>query len=353
MEDGRTPTPLQQRIGILLFVMAGAIAVTPLALAMLAHNADGSLRTTLILVAGVAWLLALLTYRGLALAHEHWRRRVLRNEVAAARRARLDASATFQDKLNDQHAVLDRIAQISEALADEGIFDPQLAIADVNLINSHAREALALIEDTLTEVRVEVGSSAVEVEIFDARDEIEDVVVPFVRGGIKVMTSGPRRFAETDPAMFRLIVRGLINGAVDRDAEEIDISVARDGDSLVCTVSDNGSDSSHLGTDAVSPVTSSLALTVGADLKFTRALGRNQYSVVVVAAETPEYARQRTTPIDVLGRKRNPPVAQPDPVPRRTRPATPQNPVIGFTDLTDRDTAETVAARRERHLAGR
>ena len=350
MHDGTPPTPLQHRVGALVVFMAGAIAVSPLAMALAVRNSGSSMRTTVLLIASVAWCLSLLTYRGLTLAHEHWRRRTLRTEVANARRARLDASATFQDKLNDQSAVLDRIAEISEALLEEGIIDPQLALKNVRLINSHAREALALVEDAITEVRVEVGASAVNTETFDARDEIEDVAIPFVRSGVKVVTSGTRRFAETDPTMFRLMVRGLISGAVERRADEIDVSIARNEDSIVCTVSDDGADNSAVGLESVSPVTSSLAHTVGAKLRFTHALGRNQYSLTVPATETPEYAEQRTLPMDVLGVRHHV-----DPPPADTgqpRVVLDHKEPIAFPQ-SQRATTETVAARRERQLTAR
>jgi hypothetical protein len=350
MQDGHAPTPFQHRIGVLVLVMAGAIAIAPIAMATSVRNSEPSVRTTVLLIASVAWCLSLLTYRGLALAHEHWRRRTLRTEVANARRARLDASATFQDKLNDQNAVLERIAEISEAILEEGIIDPHLAINNVRLINSHAREAQALVEDAQTEVRVEIGAAAVDTETFDARDELEDVVIPFVRSGVNITTSGARRFAETDPAMFRLMVRGLINGAVERNAEEIDVSVARDGDSIVCTVSDKGSDNSDLGLDSVSPVTSSLALTVGTELRFTRALGRNQYSLTVPAAETPTLAEQQKAPMDVFGVPRQASAPPTDTEPPRV--VLDRKDPIAFP-RPERAAAETVAARRERQLTGR
>ncbi|MCP4305392.1 MAG: HAMP domain-containing histidine kinase [bacterium] len=350
MQDSHSPTPLQRRIGVLVLSMAGAIAIAPIAMALAVRNTGSSVRTTVLLIASVTWCVSLLTYRGLALAHEHWRRRTLRSEVTNARRARLDASATFEDKLNDQNAILDRIADISEGLLEDGIIDPQLALNHVRLINSHAREAQALVEDALTEVRVEVGASAVNTETFDARDEIEDVALPFIRGGVKIVTSGARRIAETDPAMFRLMVRGLINGAVERQVEEIDISISRDNDTIVCVVSDSGADNSEFGLESVSPVTSSLAHTAGAELRFTRALGRNQYSLTVPAAETPASVEHRTVPMDVLGERHAP-----------DQPGADTGPPKVVLDRKDsivfpqprRAGDETVAARRERQLTAR
>lgn len=353
MSDRPTPTHFQHRIGIVVLVMAVAVAVTPLALALAIRNSDTSTRSTLLLLAALLWLLAVVAYRGLALAHEHSRRRTLRKELAATRRARLDSSATFQDKMNDQHAILDRIAAISETLLEEGIIDPQLAISNVRLISSHAREAQALVEDTITEIRVEIGSATADIETFDTRDEIEAVVAPFVRSGVRIATGGPRHFAETDPAMFRLIVRGLVAGALERQAEEIDVSVARDGDAVVCTVSDNGLDNSREGLAAVTPVTWSVAHTVGADVEFSRALGRNQYSIAVPAAATPEFARRKTMPLDVLGHR---PSSSPEP-PHVTdhpqRPTARADETITFPTDADRDLTHTVAARRERYLTSR
>ncbi len=353
MEHGQARKPVQHRVGTLVLAMAGIVAVTPLALAIAIRNADSSTRSALLVTASVIWLIALVTYRGLALAHEHWRRRSLRNEIAAARRARRDASATFQDKLNDQHAILERIAQISETILVEGIIDPQIAIDNVRLISSHAIEAQALVEDTITEARVEIGVAAVETEVFDTRDEIETVVTPFVRSGAKISTGGPRHFAETDIAMFRLMLRGLVGGAVARNAEEIDVAVARDGDTVVCTVSDNGPDQSVGGLAAVSSVTKSAAYTVGASVEFSRALGRNQYSIAVPATDTPESAKPATTPMDVLGRRRPPaPTPQSPPSGFRHQPQA-EDEIVTFLGDQERDLAHTVAARRERHVTSR
>lgn len=353
MEENAAPTPLQRAIGILVLGMAAVVTVTPLALAVAVRSSDASTRSVLLIVAALIWLLALVTYRGLALAHEHWRRRTLRKEIATARRARLDAYATFQDKLNDQHAILDRIAEITEAILEEGIIDPQLAIDSVRLASSHAREAQALVEDTIIEIRVETGAADVDVETFDTRDEIEDVARLFVRSGVKVVTRGPRQFVDSDPSLFRLMVRGLVASAVEREAEDIDVSVARDGNAIVCTVSDNGHNKSHDGVASVSAVTKSLALTVDATLGYSRVLGRNQYSVAIPAAETPEYATITATPMDVLGQRHTSQAApQPpaDPLPRGGRS---EEEMITFLHDQERDLERTVAARRERDLASR
>lgn len=357
MDDRHSPTELQQRIGILVLFMAGTVATAPLLIAVAIRSNADSAATTLAIIAALAWMVTVIVHRGLARAHEHWRRRALREEVAAARRARIDASEVFQDQLNDQHAILDRIVGISEAILAEGIIDPNLAITKVRLIGSHAREAQALVEDSITEVRVETGASIVDTETFNIRSEIEDVVAPFIRSGAKIATSGPRHYVETDPAMFRLMLRGLVAGAIERRAEEIDLTIARNGVAVVCTVSDDGPDNSGAGLDSVSPVTRSLALHIGAELDFSFGLGRNQYSLAVKGAETPEFARPKLQPMDVLGSRvktrpeaESPPPA-PAPAPPLGRPSAAA--AVAFADDPVRSEMETVAARRETQLTSR
>lgn len=346
-----TPTQLRDRIGLLLFFMAGAIAVTPLVLVFVVRHETSDLQQLILTVAAVAWFVALVLYRGLSVAHARWRRKTMREEMAATRRARLDSAIRFEDKLNEQHAILERIADISETLVSDGIVDPQLALDNIDLISSHAREAQAQVEDTIIETRVECGSASVDIETFNVRDEIEDIVVPFIRSGIGLSTNGPRLFAATDSAMFRLMVRGLITSAAERKSEAIDVTVARNGDTIVCTVSDNGFDTSHTGLSWVSPVTKSIAHTVNAELNFSRALGRNQYSVAVPAGQTPEYAKHPTLPLDVRANQSERTVV------RRHNPSITIEPdgdeVITFLRDQERDLAHTIAARRVRDLASR
>ena len=227
--------------------MAVAIAVTPPLLAILAlrHSAPPS-RPYLIAMA-LLWILGVVLYRALSHAYGQYRRKVLRQEVANVRQARLEAAAAFQDQLLAQEALLDRIVDISQRLLDDGIIDPHLALRNVGLILSHARDAQIGIDDAIIETQVGIGAERALIAAVNVRDQIEEVASPFGRRGISIVTAGPTLYATTDAAMLRLITRSLINGAVAREADQIDVTIASDVDHVVCTVSDDGADTSKQG----------------------------------------------------------------------------------------------------------
>jgi hypothetical protein len=150
--------------------------------------------------------------------------------------------------------------------------------------------------------------------------------------------------------MFRLIIRSLINGAVDREAGQIDVTVASDGDYVVCTVSDDGADTRKLGLKAVSGLARSLAATLDTDIETSHVLGRNRYALAVPRAESPDPASVTQDPVDVLGSKPRSAELQEAP-PVSTRIAVVSDLVTFERDTMDR--TESIAARRERHLAPR
>lgn len=353
MQDRQLATRLQRRIGILVAVMAGVIAITPLALAIALRSSSNSLRSGMLIAATLLWLLAFVMYRGLSTAHDQWRRRVLRQEIADARNARVEASELFQDRLNEQSAILDRIRDIAHGILEDGILDPNVTLSSVNLISSHAFEAQGLLEDAVAEVRVETGSATFTFESLDVRSEVEEIAAPFIRSGHAITTDGPQYFAETDAAVFRLVLRGLVSGAMEGGAQGVEISLARDNDRIVCTVADNGRDRSGQGLAELSPVLKSLSLAVGADLAYNRLLGRNQYSfsLLETAADTPRFTAD---PFDVLGDLSLKHTAEEDAArPPAPRPRLDNDDLIGFLDSHDRDRAQSVAARRKRQAVAR
>lgn len=349
MGQRQDQTLTQRRIGLAIALMAITVAVTPLLLSLSAAR-EGSSPPGLIVGTALAWLLAVVAYRGLSNTYEHRRRKALREQIADLRQARNEAASAFQDRLLEQQAILDRIRSISDTMLDEGIIDPTLAINSIRLIQSHARDAQIHIDDTIIEAQVGIGAESVFIETVNVRNQVEQVVAQFVRKGINTITSGPALFGETDAAMFRLIIRSLINGAVARNADQIDVSVASDGDSVVCTVSDDGADTRKLGEKAVSGLARSLIATLGATIECSNVLGRNRYALAVPRAEAPDTVAASDDPVDVLGSKplsveqhENPPISQR---------------IAVVTDLVEfeQDTvvrSESIATKRKREFARR
>ena len=152
-----------------------------------------------------------------------------------------------------------------------------------------------------------------------------------------------------------------MSGAADAGATSIEVSLARDGSYVVCTVADDGRDRSDLGLGVLSPVLKSLTYAVGADLAYNRLLGRNQYSLILpeAVAEQPTFTPD---PIDVLGAASgysqnylraagNPPE---DPAPSSPLPTyIPVNQLVGFVDTSNQGRAESVAARRKSQTVAR
>ncbi len=344
MADRRQSVRLQRRIGVLIAVMAAAIAIAPLALAIVLHNTTDSRFAPVLVVATLLWMLAFAVYRGLSIAHERWRRKVLRREIADIRQARLESSEAFQDGLNQQTAILERIIDIAETLLTDGIIDPITALENVRAVASHAEEAMGLAEDAIAEVRIETGATSFDVVTLDIRTEIEGIVAPFVRSGHGITTSGPQQFAESDPAVLRVVLRNLITKAIENDAQEIDVSIARDEDRVVCTVSDYNTDRSDLGLGAISPVSRSLAAAIDATFDIGYALGWNHVSLSLPAVENRRGHVPLAAPMDVLG----PRSASAEPVAPETARLVEMEPRIKFTiNADDADAAPGTSPERE------
>ncbi len=353
MEQRQAPNPLQTRVATVILLMAGVVAVTPLVLAIAAGNITSTPRTGLVFLAAVIWLIVLVAYRSLAHTYEHRRRQVLRQEVADARRARLEATDAFQDKLISQQAILDRIVAIGGLIVEEGIIDPQLALNNLRLILSHAKDAQTQIDDAIIEARVAIGAEEASPGIINLRDEIEEIASPFNRHGVNIATDGPALFGETDAAMYRLIVRSLIAGAVDRGADQVGVTVASNGESVVSTVSDDGADCTPVRLDAVSALAQSLAATMGAVLEFACVLGRNQFSIAVPLAAAPDTAEPEATPMDVLGALSQSQAPADEPLPSPSGNVFSHQELITFVQERERLRKDSVAARRKRQLTAR
>lgn len=326
--------------------MGVATAVAPVVLALAIRDADGAISNPLLVIAALLWIISLFAYRGFSLAHERWRRNMLRREIAETRKSRLDSSEAFQDRLNEQFAILDRIVDISDSLLADGIVDPSRALDSVRLVNAHAHQAQGLVENAVAEARIETGSQNFNLESVDVRTEIEHVVAPFIRSGQAVTTSGAQHFAHTDAAVFRLLVRAFVSRSVELGAEEIDVSVARDGALVVCTVADDGPDRSELGLDDLSPLATSLAVAVDGEFEFGRTFGWNQYSIGLPVGVAPARSHAPGAPMDVLGSRTVSPRPATEvnaPAPRRVA----ANQAIAFPIEIERDQVESVAARRK------
>jgi hypothetical protein len=186
--------------------------------------------------------------------------------------------------------------------------------------------------------------------VLDLRDEIEVVLAPIMRAGHSVATGGPRYHAVTDAAVFRLIVRSLVSNALDGAAAHVDVSLARDHDRIVCTVADDGPDRSHEGLAGVSPVAKSLSIAIRAELTWNHALGWNQASLSVPAADMSGPAVAHGDPLDVRGTPRSSIEPAPASAPHLSRG---EDELVTFLEVHERDRARSVTSHRRVELAGK
>jgi hypothetical protein len=343
MADTRSPTQGQRWIGYLVGGIAAAIAVAPLALALAIPGREGSAVALFFVIAALLWMLAVVIHRGLSLSHDRWRRRMLRNEIAEIRRARLDASEAFQGTLHTQIAILDRIVDIADSLLTDGIIDPITALENVRMVASHAEEAKGFAEDSIAAVRIETGATSFEMVHFDIRTEIETIAAPFIRAGHKLTTGGSQCIVNSDPAALRIIVRGLISWAIEQGATEVDVTVAQDGDRVVCMVADTGPDRTSLGVAGIPRVPVALAAALGADMEHGYTLGWNRHGLALPTGSMTAARGSSALPMDVLGvrRRKTTAAVEPPPLPRLSHDA-----VIEFTINPDPDRLEAVVDRQ-------
>ncbi len=351
MADRQTPIHFRAWIGSVALATTGLVAAVPLVIAILIAEDRTELRSDSLVIAAFCWLVLVLVHQGWSKIYEHRRRQALRHEMAETRRARLESADAFQHTILNQQALLERIDEISALILEEGIIDPRLAVKNIRMIQSHARDAGIQAADALLETRVAIGAQSPDPQLMNLRDGIEEVAAPFARSGQSIATDGSVLYATTDPAMFRLIVRSLISSAVAREAEHIGVSLASNQDRAVCTVSDDGADCRRQKTASVSALARSLAGMLEAGLEFSYTLGRNQFSIAVPLAEAPLSAEPQAAPMDVLG---NLSPSQPDESrPESTRRALGPEELIQFVKDRERNRNESVAGRRKGHLIGR
>lgn len=293
--------------------------------------------TATVLVTSGIWLVVLALLRLGAARRERRRLGSLRHQLADASQANLAATHSFRDRLSDQDAILDRIVSVSGRILNGGITDPKLTLDDVRLIEGHARDARALIENTVIELRLASGLNDLAPETVDLRGEIETVSRTFVPA--RIATNGPNLVARTNAPMFRVLLRSLIAAAVERGSDEIDVVVAHDKSTVLCTISDDADCET-----APSPpqLAATLATALDTEITVSRRMRRNLYTVSFPAAARRVSA---ATPLDVLGERK---AAAADPA-SMSDPSIDRSHRIVFPEPVARDEIETVAARRRRH----
>jgi hypothetical protein len=338
---GSTPEPTapHMRAAELMILVLGVVAITPLLVTVIVvHHTGGWMVTG----GALGWIVLVCAYHALLVSRARDRRNRLRQVIDETQQARSIACDSFQDRLDDQQAILGRIITLSQQIVADGITDPQVTLDNVRHLEAHARDGQALIEDTIAELRVENSSNPVVPTDVDVRDAVEEVAVRFPRAGI--VTAGARHFARTDRVLLPVVLRNLVAAALERGAAQIDMCVARDGSVVMVTVSDDGPESV-----SVPRLPAAIAEALDSTIVVTRRMNRNHFSVVLPAAGPPPETAD-PAPLDVLGSRSTAlPATEPDT--KHRKPAGRGR--IVFPEPAARDHSQTVAARRKDDVIAR
>lgn len=327
------------RAAALMIVVLGVIAITPLLATIIAAGRTGG---WVVASAASGWIVLVGVYHTLLVSRDRRRRDALRHAVDEIQRARLAGCESFQNRLDDQRSILGRILTVSQQIVSDGITDPWITLDNVRHLEAHAHHGQALIEDAVAELRLENDSNPAEPTDVDVRDAADEVAARFPGAG--VVTAGARRFAHTDPALLRVVLRNLVAAAVERGAMQIDISVAGDGSVVRVTISDDGPECM-----STPRLPAALAEALGSTIEVARRMNRNHFSVALPAAEPPRQSVE-AAPLDVLGSRGTPPPPAEQVIVHR-KPASRER--IVFPEPVERDQSQTVAARRKGDLVAR
>ncbi len=327
------------RITASMILVVGLVAIAPLLVAIVAAQPKGGWVVT---GGALGWILLVGAYHALLVSRARDRRNRLSHVINETQQARSADCDSFQDRLEDQQAILGRIITLSQQIVADGITDPRMTLDNVRHLEAHARDGQALIEDTVAELHVENSSKPVAPTDVDVRDAIEEVAARFPRAGI--VTAGARHFAHTDRVLLPVVLRNLVAAAVERGAAQIDMSVARDGSLVVVTVSDDGPECV-----SVPRLPAAIAVAFDSTIVVARRMNRNHFSLTIPAAGPPRQTVE-PAPLDVLGSRSTAlPPTEPDAKDRK--PAGRGR--IAFPEPVARDQSQTVAARRKDNFIAR
>jgi signal transduction histidine kinase len=111
----------------------------------------------------------------------------------------------------------------------------------MNMLVDQSRDMSDLIEDLLVAARADIGKVTVSLQSVDATAEVELVLAGLERDALKrISVDYAEAEVVADPIRFRQIVRNLVTNAIRYGGDEVQVSIATEGDRVALRVSDDG-----------------------------------------------------------------------------------------------------------------
>jgi signal transduction histidine kinase len=136
---------------------------------------------------------------------------------------------------------LTSIYGFSELLLEQGLIDPDLALDLIGLINDDSADLARMVEDLLVTARIDAGAVTYDLQPVNVANELETVLVPFLRTGLNVEVDCPSVEVWADPLRVRQVLRNLVSNAAKHGGSTVNVTAAVEGNELVCAVTDDGS----------------------------------------------------------------------------------------------------------------
>lgn len=125
-------------------------------------------------------------------------------------------------------------------LDESGVSDQETAKELIGLIVSEASELSRMVDDLIAAGRLEAQHMFYEIEDVDLEAELDQVLEPFRRRGVKIGVSGDATLVRADRVKLRQIIRNLVSNANTHGGEHIEIETWTDGSQVLIQVIDDG-----------------------------------------------------------------------------------------------------------------
>ena len=125
-------------------------------------------------------------------------------------------------------------------LDESGFSDQETAKELIGLIVSEASELSRMVDDLIAAGRLEAQHMFYEIEDVDLEAELDQVLEPFRRRGVKIGVSGDTTLVRADRLKLRQIIRNLVSNANTHGGEHIEIETWTDGSQVLIQVIDDG-----------------------------------------------------------------------------------------------------------------
>lgn len=164
----------------------------------------------------------------------------LQSQLEAARQLAQSKDEFIASLSHELRTPLTSIYGFSEVLLNMGVIDPSQTQELITIINTESSELMRMVEDILTGARLDSDALTFDITAVPILREIEMVVEPFRRAGMKITLSCLPATITADRMRFRQVLRNLLSNAQKHGGPRIAIGTQARGNDLVLAVVDNG-----------------------------------------------------------------------------------------------------------------